>query len=180
MDAKTLKGIAVVAIKDGEKIGSVDRVRFDLGARRVQAVTVGTGGLIGSHTYYLPAEGIQSIGTDAVMIPDRSVLLPDSAADRFQQYPTLEDLQSLRVVTEAGAVAGSVATVHLDAANGLLTEIEVAPPGITGVFRSHFLVPIEQVISIGRDVVVIPNRYGNGGEEPAVQVQPTTEGQPAR
>lgn len=180
MDAKTLKGIAVVAIKDGEKVGAVDKVRFDLERRGLAALTVGTGGLIGGQTYYLPAASIQSVGGDAVMIPDRSVLLTDSAADRFQQYPTLEDLQSLKVVTEGGAVAGSVSTVHFDETDGSLTEIEVEPPGLTGVFRAHLHVPIGQVISIGRDVVVIPNNYGNDSEERSDQARPAQEGQPAR
>lgn len=169
MDAKTLKGIPVVAIQDGEKVGSVNQVRFNVEHRRIQGFEVGTGGLFGGNTYFLPIDSVESLGTDAIMIPDRGALQSDTSSARLQQYPTLDDLTQLRVVSQGGTLLGSLAAVDVEPRSGAMTDIEIEQPGITGAFKSHIDVPIDQVISIGRDVAVVPDNVAESSTEPSEQ-----------
>ncbi|HET7034340.1 MAG TPA: PRC-barrel domain-containing protein [Thermomicrobiaceae bacterium] len=175
MDAKTLKGIAVVAIQDGQKVGSVSQVRFNIDRRRIQGFEVGTGGLFGGNTLYLPMDNVASLGPDAIMIRDRDALSGDSASDQVQQFPTLDDLTSLRVISQGGALLGTLARVDIDPQTGAMSAIEIEKPGITGAFKAHIDVPIDQVISLGRDVAVVPDSVT---EQPAVE-EPVGPGEEA-
>ncbi len=156
MDAKDLKGIPMIAIQDGEKVGEVDRVLFDLAERRVQALTVRSGGLLGGSLGIVDMADVKSIGSDAVMIPSREVVHEQPADDRYRGLPDLDRLTSLRVVTADGTLLGHVASVQLDERTGAMTAIGVSKGGLTAAFKSPTLVPIGEVISIGPDVAVVP------------------------
>lgn len=177
MDAKTLKGIAVIAIQDGQKVGTVSQIRFNLDRRRIQGFEVGTGGLFGGNTLFLPMDNVASLGPDAIMVRDRDALLGDSASDRVQQFPTLDDLTSLRVISQGGALLGTLVRVDIDAQSGAMTAIEIEKPGITGAFKAHIDVPIDEVISIGRDVAVVPDHVA---EQPQPMEEPAGPAEEAR
>lgn len=155
MDVKPLKGIAAVSIAKGEKVGAVEDVVVDTQERRVAAFKIESGGLIRKDHCYVPFGAVQSIGDDAIMIPDETVL-QQSYGDRASGYLTLGKLGDVRVVTETGIVIGHVTTVHFDPTEGQITDFEVGKGGIGGVFSSHTLIGAANVTSIGEDIMVVP------------------------
>lgn len=166
MDVKRLKHTAVVTIQSGERLGAISDVHIDLEQRQIASVVVQMEGRSGSSAAVVPMSQIQAIGADAVMIPDReSVQLEPSPIDTGR-FPDLKRLTSLKVVTDAGTHEGRVETVSIDEQTGRLTEVVVAPPGIGRLWKRPMVVPIDQVISMGRDLVVIPEHIGIGGTPP--------------
>lgn len=159
MDVKSLKGIAVVSIADGARLGAVDGVLFDLNRARVRAFVVGSGGLFGGKERVLDFADVKSIGADAVMIESRELMVSDRDDPKFRAYPDIGNVTSLRVVSEAGALIGNLTTVRINPADGSFSDIEVAHRGLMGRFRSNIIVPAPAVTRFGEDVVVIPNRY---------------------
>lgn len=155
MDVKPLKGIATVTIAKGEKVGAVEDIVVDTQERRVAAFKIESGGLIRKDHCYVPFSAVQSIGDDAIMIPDETVL-QQSYGDRASGYLTLGKFGGVRVVTDTGTVIGHVTTVHFDPAGGQITEFEVGKGGIGGVFSSHSLIGAGNVTSIGEDIMVVP------------------------
>ncbi|MGA7669091.1 MAG: PRC-barrel domain-containing protein [Nitrolancea sp.] len=159
MDIKTLKGIAVVAIDDGARLGSVNDVLSDLDHRRVRAFVVSDGGLFGGKNRILDIGDVQSVGADAVMIQSRDVLKADREDARYQAYPNLHALTSLRVVSQNGDLVGNISTIHFEASDGAFTDLEISKHGLLGSFQSKIICPAAAAVSMGRDVVVIPNDY---------------------
>lgn len=175
MDVKKLKGIAVVAIESGEKVGAVDDVLFNLEDRSVQALAVKSGGLLSSSSSVVEMADVKSIGSDAVMIADRGALQGDQNEHRFRQFPDLGDVTSLRVVTEGGSFVGTISTVRFDEQTGQITDVEISKSGLGSIFGRHLVVPISAVVSIGRDVVVIPDSWAEQEPGPTQDLESPPE-----
>jgi uncharacterized protein YrrD len=155
VDAKSLKGMAVVTTYDGEKIGAVEMILFDPDGRSVQAFTIGSGSLLGGPSHIVELHDVQSIGSDAIMIPDRTVLRAKQSDERYQRLIDLKTITSLRVVSTEGSVVGNLHNVRFDPLDGAITDIEIGHGGLLGALRNHSIVPARHVVSIGRDVAVI-------------------------
>jgi uncharacterized protein YrrD len=159
MDIKTLKGIAVVSIDDGARLGAINDALFDLEDRCVRAFIVGDGGLFGGSTRILDMSDVQSIGADAVMIGSRDLLKADRDDTRYQTFANMGAVTSLRVVSQSGDLVGNLATIHVETSDGKFSDIEVSRHGLLGAFQAKIVVPAESVISFGRDVAVIPDKF---------------------
>lgn len=175
MDAKRLKGMPVVAIEGGEQLGTVRDILFSIDDRAIQAFSVHSGGLIGGTTNVVELSDVRSIGPDAVMVQSRAVLQGEETEHRYRQYPSLGEISSLKVVSEEGSHIGSVASALVDEQTGAITGLEIVRAGFTGPFRPNISVPIDAVISIGRDAVVIPAQVAH---PPAEGKQPETTQSP--
>ncbi len=166
MDIKTLKGIAVVSIDDGARLGAIHDILFDLDNKNVRGFVVSSGGIFGGTSRILDMSDVKSIGVDAVMIASRDLLKADRDDERYKQFPNFHDATSLRVVSQSGALVGDLATIMIDPANGTFTDIQVSKGGLFSSFRSNLVVPATSVIRFGRDVAVIPDEYAPTSDEP--------------
>jgi uncharacterized protein YrrD len=173
MDAKTLKGLAIVSVEEGEKIGTVDGIVFDLERRRVAAYRVGGGGLFRSSRNLVEIDDVKSLGPDALMIANRRLVRDDPEGRRYGQLPDLPALTNVRVVTENGTFVGSIESIIIDEATGRITEFEVSGGGMLSAFRKNRFVPNSDVRHIGRDIAVVPDHY-------AAEADSETEHEPER
>ncbi len=159
MDIKQLKGIAVIAIDDGARLGSVNDVLVDLDHRCVRAFVINEGGLLRGNNRILDIGDVRSVGADAVMIQSRDLLKADREDTRYQSFPNLHTITSLRVVSQNGDLVGNMSTIHFETNDGTFTDLEISKHGLLGSFQSKIVVPAAAAVSMGRDVVVIPNEY---------------------
>lgn len=154
MNGKHLKGLTVISIADGERLGTIDRVLVDPHSKQVIGFAVSHGGLLNSDApAVIDADDIHSLGPDAVTLSDRAAIRGDQTTGRQNDLMDLDDLLKLRVVTEGGTLIGDVADVQFDEKSFAFREIDVSP----GFFKNNQLVPISQVISIGRELVMVDN-----------------------
>ena len=79
-DPETLRG-ATVHDRDGEKIGTVDELYFDDATDKPEWMTVKTG-LFGMKTTFVPVEGAQPEGDDALRVPYEK--------DRVKDAPSID------------------------------------------------------------------------------------------
>ena len=69
MDAHTLKGMAIVSVQQGTKLGHVEQPLLDLAARKVVALQVkGESG-----TFIVPFNAVASVGSDAITTACRCI-----------------------------------------------------------------------------------------------------------
>lgn len=155
VDIKDLKGLAVVAVQDGQRLGEVSDILLSPGDRRVVRLQISSGGLFSGRTTLVEMDAVSSIGPDAVMIPGRDAVRAESE-ESSRELLSLREFTSLRVVSDQGRLLGTVAGAEVETPSGRLATIEFAPVGLSGLFGRRQSIPIEQVISIGRDVVVVP------------------------
>ena len=157
MNSKQLKGLAVISIKDGEKLGTINQVFLDPGAKRIVgfAVQQGGGGLLAPADAGAPelidVDDVHAIGPDAVTLSDKGAMRGDQTRAQLDRLMELDDLTKLKTVTEGGTALGGVASAEIDDRSFALRELEVS----TGLFSSNRHVPIGEVLSIGHDLVVV-------------------------
>lgn len=159
MDVKSLKGIAVVSIEQGEKVGTVDNILFDLERRRVVAFKLIKPGLMRSGGIVATIQDIESIGKDAVMIQSKERIRELKNEHDLQGRPDLGSIASLRVVTQDGTYIGNLATMQFDPKNGKITDLEITGSGFMDRLRRNQVVPASEIISLGSDVAVVPDTY---------------------
>ena len=153
MNSKQIKGISVISIVDGERLGSVDNVYFDPATMQVVGFAIRAhGGLLGSGTgTIVDVTSVRSLGPDVMTIPDKAAAGGATTSAEYGHLVLLDRLVKRRVVTEGGVFVGQVASLDFDDKAFKLTQIEVSP----GFFNTNRSVPVGQVISIGHDVVVV-------------------------
>lgn len=169
MDAKILKGIAIVSVKDGEKVGTVDELIFDQENRKLLAFRLSRSGFLSSTREIILMRDVDNIGQDAVMIPNRDVVRQESGERELHGRPELKQIVNLRVVTQEGTYVGTLSTIHFDPQTGDMTQIDVSGSDLLHMFRKGVEVPASEVVSMGGDVMVIPNRFAPGHAEEATE-----------
>lgn len=153
MRNKDIKGIPVISIADAERFGKVTRVYLDAVEKTVVGFVVddGNGLMAPDQAVIVDADNVRSLGPDALMIDGEPSLSGPTTEARFDDLVDLDSLEHHRVVTAGGTQVGQIASIAFDEHHFGLTEIEVSP----GFFKSNKIVPIDQVVSIGSELIVV-------------------------
>ena len=156
MNNKHIKGLPVISIADGRKLGKVHHVFFDLTEKRIAGFSVveDGGGLFSmepEHADLVDVEDVHSLGPDALTLDDAASARGTKLAARYGDFVELEDLLKRKVVTAGGVEVGTVASVDFDERGFQLNAIEVSP----GFFKGNRAVLTEHVLSLGPDAVVV-------------------------
>ncbi|HLH63565.1 MAG TPA: PRC-barrel domain-containing protein [Ktedonobacteraceae bacterium] len=152
-----LRGIAVVSLANGAKIGSVDDFYFDPATSQVYAFKLKTGLF---SRKILHVSDIQGIGQDAITCPDESAIQSESEESQLSSLPNGEALPTFRVMSASGTVVGSVGEVLLDTSNP--TTVQITGVVLSGGLLQHLGVRSStmikaQDIHYGQHVLVIPD-----------------------
>ena len=152
-----LRGLAVVSVSDGKKIGSCEDFYFEPQAQRVYGLRVKTGLL--SHKV-VPVASINAVGQDAITIPNEDVLRSESDLEGVPNLLSSEGLKNYRVMSVGGTLVGSLGNVLLDTSTP--NALRVAEYELSGGIREQLsgkypTFAASQVVSFGQDVLVIPD-----------------------
>lgn len=153
MELRGMRGRPVLSVETGERFGEIVDVLIDPETRRIEILRFRRGGLFRGETSDVAFADTQSIGRDAVMVPNPSVLRP--ASEARAALLRIDELVGLRVVTDHGEARGRIDDAEFDPATGTLTALVIEPTGLGGLLGRRQRLPIDQVRTIGRDVVVI-------------------------
>lgn len=158
MNSKQLKGLAVISIADGEKLGTIDRVLVDPAAHKVVGFGVrhGGGGIIptpmdSADEELIDVDDIHALGQDAITLDDKGKVRGDNTRAQGAKLIDLDELTKLKVVTEGGTYLGDLASAEIDEISYAFKELEVSP----GFFQSNRHVPISQIVNIGHELIVV-------------------------
>ncbi len=159
-----LKDLAVVAIANGSKVGTIDDFYFDPSvspaANSIRGFRVKTG--MFSHRA-LPASAINAIGTDAVTIDDEEMLHHEKDEAKFSTLPLGQSLLSYKVMSEGGTFIGNIGNMLLDITtpNALHIYAFELSGGLRSRISGHYSTfYAQQVVRYGQDVLVIPDAIG--------------------
>jgi uncharacterized protein YrrD len=155
-----LRGIAIVSLSDGKKIGTVDDFYFDPASQRILALRVKTG-LLGHRIF--SAASINTIGRDAITTPNEETLQHESDSPQLTGSISGENLTSYRVMSENGTVVGKIGNLFLtwtEPTAPMLFMLELSGGLLEGLTGKHQDFPASQVLRYGTDVIVIPDNVG--------------------
>jgi uncharacterized protein YrrD len=156
-----LRGLAIVSIANGSKVGSTDDFYFDPSANpaanSIRGLRVKTG--MFSHRA-LPASAINAIGQDAITIDNEEMLIHEKDEADYATLPLGQNLFSYKVMSEGGTVIGTVGNVLLDVTTPKTLHVyafELAG-GLRSRMSGHYSTfYAQQVIRYGQDVLIIPD-----------------------
>jgi sporulation protein YlmC with PRC-barrel domain len=153
MDVDHLRGMAVVSVQQAEKLGTVEDVLLDLDEHRVGGLRLHGGLFRGGPIVGWPS--VHAIGQDAVMVDDSNAAGP-GADGEVSGLTRLHALHGMKVVTDAGVLAGTFDGADMDPATGRITRYVVAGPGGGLFHRGHrFMLPPEGIVGIGVDLITV-------------------------
>ena len=156
LNARSLIGRAVVSVADGEKVGAVSDIQFDLGQRIALGLLMGgEGGLFNREKPSLiPLGQVHTFGRDAVTISDKSGIAVAEGAP-YDGAATLHSIKK-RVVTTGGEVIGDGDDLIFDDTSGAVTALQLAPQGgFLGIGATTHVLPMEDIVEFGRDVITV-------------------------
>lgn len=151
MDAAKLKGMAIVSLGEGTKLGRVGDVLFDTQPLRATALRATGEG----QTFVIPYAQIASIGADAVTVASGQVTQTASKEGAFGGLPGLGALTRLKVVDEAGTLVGVVGGIALDPPTGLVTGLAVHKGGLLGLGGTTTTLDPATIRGVGDDLLTV-------------------------
>jgi sporulation protein YlmC with PRC-barrel domain len=151
MKASALKGLPVLSINDGVRLGIIDELLVDPKERQVGALAVGDAG----QTRLIPFEQVKHVGDDAVTVESTQVAQEPSAQHPLAQLPTLSSLLKLHVVDVTGTRQGDLGELEINPQDGRISALVVHQGGVFGVGGRRLTVPVGDLRSLGPQVVMI-------------------------
>lgn len=152
--------LPVISISEGKQIGTVKDLVIDAAQGAVVALVIDDGSwYLGAKV--LPFNAITGLGESAVTVEATSNLIPVSTLPRIEQLMAAGvKVIGTRTLTRSGHMGGKVIEVMIDE-TGRISFCEVEE-GI----GERFQIPVQQIITFGKDVLIIsetPDAGGRGG-----------------
>lgn len=168
MNSKQIRGLTVINLADGTQVGTVDQVFLDLEAKQVVgfSITNGVGPFGGArdNAPTVAASAVHSLGPDALTLDDVTAAHAAWVDATFGPVVPLDDVVGRRVVTEGGINVGDVVSLGFDEQTFAITEVEVSP----GFLKTHTSIPLDRLVRIGQDVLVVADAAVATGEPATV------------
>ena len=166
MNSKDAKGLSIIAIADGKNVGTVSHLYVDPTDRKVVGFGASEGGgFLRRHSggeELIDAEDVHSVGPDALTLKDLGAVEGSRTSAHQADLIRGDELNGRKVVTENGTELGDVASFEFDNHSYDLTAIEVSP----GLFKSHRLVNVADILTIGDDALVVRNSVERDVHDP--------------
>ena len=151
MDANTLKGMAIVSIQEGTKLGYVEQPLLNLTARRVAALQVrGEPG-----TFIVRFCEVESVGADAITVASSAATHTPSTGATADELFDLDEIGKLKVVDHTGTFLGTVGHVEIDPASGAITRIEAHKGGMLGMGGAITQIDARAIVSAGPELLTV-------------------------
>ena len=155
--ASQIIGLKVVAHDTGEQFQKVVDLTFNENSNKLLALVTEAPGLLSS-AKIIPFEAIESIGDDAVVVPDKEVeVSADLDAETAAIIKKGISVRGKTVMTEDGRNLGKVSDLQIDELSGTVTDYQTSGGLFADAYNGRSLVPAPMTIRVGEDVVFVPN-----------------------
>ena len=165
MDADKLKGMAVVSIAEGTRLGRVEDVLFDTQALRVAALQIGGEG----QHFVIPFDQLKNIGTDAVTVESSRVTQAAGKGGTFGALAGLANFKGLKVVDEAGTYLGQISGIGLEQTSGRVLRVTTHKGGVLGLGGTKTTIDAAAIHSVGPEVVTVAAGAGAPVRQPQAE-----------
>jgi uncharacterized protein YrrD len=150
-------GLPVITVVDGKNVQTVKEIIYDGQDNQVKAIVVDEKGWFHNAKIIL-INDIQSIGKDAILIHDQSVIVDaDNQRDSVISSIVNDDnfLTKNEVITESGKKLGRVTDIYFNFPGGDVDAIEVSEGFIKNIGSGAKKVKIIDVITIGQNNLIV-------------------------
>jgi len=146
---RELKGMPVLTLQEGERLGQVRDLILDPAARQVVALILDR--RVGGEDQVVATANVRNVGAAAITVEDRGSLVSLGRIPRFQELAQgRKPLQGKMVITEGGTRLGHVDDMEVDVQTFRLVSLVLK--GFAGRGQS---IAADRVRTIGADAIVV-------------------------
>ncbi len=149
MKVSKLKGMSVVNLADGVRVGRIENVLIDTVALQIQSLVLTSTG--GRSTFPFASA---RIGADAVTV-DTAESLQTGESSAESVLRSLDELDGMKIVNAEGSYLGDARELEINEADGALTALEAHRGGAFGVGGSTVSIPAATIRAIGPDFMTV-------------------------
>lgn len=147
---RELKGLSVLTLEEGERLGQVRDLILDPASAHVLALVLDRRAP-GGEPQVVATANVRHVGSAAITVEDRSSLVPLSRIPRFQDLARARrPIEGRMVISEDGQRLGQVGDLQVDETNFRAVSLI-----LRSTFKRGRIIPIEQVRTIGADAIVV-------------------------
>ena len=153
-----IRGLAVVALDTGLKVGTVDDFYFETESNVVRGLRVKTG-LSGYKE--LPTNGISDIRRDAITAANQERVIEESHDGRIPALPLGHSLLSCKVTSESGDLLGTIGNIVLNTYPPIALRVvafELVGGSGERITKFNRTFSAQEVSRYERDVIIIFDR----------------------
>lgn len=157
--AKQLMGMSIFSLADGATQGQVHDVVYNPRQGRLVGFTVvkDAGFFSRGEARFLPVDDIHALGDDAITIEDAARLQNFAGKDvNDLAREAGEPVLGKRLLTEDGSFLGAIDDVLIDQTSRNVVAYEVSGGIFADMMRGQTDIPVDNIISIGSEVVIVP------------------------
>jgi uncharacterized protein YrrD len=158
-------GKPIVAYDSGDRFSRVKDLIFDQDSNQLLALLISEGGWF-SDTLVIPFQGIQAIGSDAVIVPSEDAVM------RAKQLPEVKQilghnniLRGTHIMTTDGRDLGGMVDLYFDEQTGVIEGYEVSGGLFADAYSGRSFVPAPHTLKIGQHVAFVPSEVADLMEE---------------
>lgn len=150
-----IKGMPVVSLENGAKIGSVSDIVIDADKLQVAALVLSKGTLLSKEVEMIPAEEIQVWGQDVILVRkhhtvDHPTRLPEGKRWLYAD----EHIRDRYVVSVDGKRIGQISDISISQ-TGKLLAYHLAQVYIDGPLSESKRIDADATHSLGEDVLIV-------------------------
>ena len=149
-----VKGLPVITMAEGKKIGKIDDLIVDPERKAVSWLRLHSGGMLGGERLWVSTEAVHGVGADAVTInAEADARAPADAPEALALVKAKRGIIGSKVMTENGERVGEVCDYEFDPDTFALTSLSI-PPGM-GLAGDTLMIAGDKVLTIGKDMIVV-------------------------
>lgn len=155
--ATNVINLKVISFDNGEEIGKVEDVVYDVYENKVKAILLDKGGWF-SDAKIVFLNDVKSIGEDAVMLPNKDVIRKASEVDQEKISNVAKDKEYLtktKVITENGNELGHVTDIFFDTQTGNVEDFELSGGTFENMKSGKKFIKVSDIIKIGKDATIV-------------------------
>jgi sporulation protein YlmC with PRC-barrel domain len=153
MRSATLRGLAIISIAEGTRLGRVDDLLIDIAERRIVALHCSDQG----RRFIVPFQHVRNIGKDAITVESSQVTQIEGQGAQTPDTLRLDAFLKLKAVDESGTLVGTVSQLDIDATTGRLVSLDAHRGGVLGLGGTTTTVAAEHIRAVGPELVTVAN-----------------------
>ncbi|MFO1443034.1 PRC-barrel domain-containing protein [Bacillus sp. Bva_UNVM-123] len=147
-----LKGLPVIEIKSGAKLGEVSDLRITADGL-VKGLLVKKGALL-KKTFLIDIDDVSSFGWDGVMIEEQSFLKSEKNADDYT-FESENSLVGKVMMTREGEKLGLLEDVYFQEEVGTIIGYELSDGFFSDILEGKRVIKTDMPPAIGKDTIIV-------------------------
>jgi uncharacterized protein YrrD len=152
---RDIVGLPVIETETGKQISQIEDIVLNIDEAKIYGIITNSAKDLSSEQG-ISFMNILSLGRDAVMVRNHSVIQEATAFFEVTTIYYIKELFEKEIVTEEGLRLGILVDVFFDTSTGEMKSYQISDSIISDLLYGRKKMPIPKIQVIGKDKVIVP------------------------